>query len=346
MAKIALLGLGLIGGSLGLALKKSRLRDVELVGHSRSRETREKARRAGAIDTIAPDPASAVRDAAIVIIATPILTIRQMMEEIAPALPESCVVTDAASTKAEVMRWAQEILPEHVSFVGGHPMAGKELMGMDAAEAGLFEGKTYCIVPSPTAKETAVNAVVGLAELVKAVPVYMDAEEHDSYVAAVSHLPLVVSTALFSLVHDSPAWPEMSQLASSGFRDVTRLASGSPQMSDDICRTNRQNLAHWLNRMAQELLKYRDLIQGIDEEELLKIFARIQIERDTFIAGGAKLRKDRAASEALANAKITITDLLMGQWASKRTREIMKAVEGDPETRRPDRRGRPSGRER
>lgn len=344
MAKIAILGLGLIGGSLGLALKQSRLRDVEIVGHSRSRETREKARRAGAIDTIAPDPASAVRDAAIVIIATPILTIRQIMEEIASALPEGCVVTDAASTKAEVMRWAEEVLPQHVSFVGGHPMAGKEKMGIAAAEAGLFEGKTYCIVPSPTAKEAAVNAVVGLAELVKAVPIHMDAEEHDSYVAAVSHLPLVVSTALFSLVHDSPAWPEMSQLVSSGFRDVTRLASGSPQMSHDICRTNRENLVHWLNRMAQELLEYRDLIQGGDDEEPLKTFARIKDERDAFVAGGAQPRKDRAATEALADAKITITDLLVGQWASKRTREIIKAAE--PETRRPDSRKRDPGRER
>lgn len=325
MARIAILGLGLIGGSLGLALKQSRLRDVELVGYSRSRETREKARRAEAIDTIAPDAASAVRDAAIVVIATPILTIRRMMEEIAPALPQECTVTDVGSTKAEVLRWAAEILPRHVSFVGGHPMAGKEQMGIDAAEAGLFEGKTYCIVPSPTAREQAVNSVVGLAELVKAVPVYMDAEEHDSYVAAVSHLPLVVSTALFSLARDSLAWPEMSRLASSGFRDVTRLASGSPDMSHDICRTNRENLVHWLNRMAQELLKYRDLIQSGDDEELLKAFARIQIERDTFIARGAQRREERAATTS--EPSISISDLLVGDWAARRAREMTKALE-------------------
>ncbi len=341
MARIAILGLGLIGGSLGLALKQSRLRDVELVGYSRSRETREKARRAGAIDTIAPDPASAVRDAAIVIIATPILTIRQMMEEIAPALPQDCTVTDVGSTKANVMRWAEEILPQHVSFVGGHPMAGKEQTGIDAAEAGLFEGKTYCIVPPPTARETAVNSVVGLAELVKAVPVYMDAEEHDSYVAAVSHLPLVVSTALFSLARDSLAWPEMSQLASSGFRDVTRLASGSPEMSHDICRTNRENLVHWLNRMAQELLKYRDLIQGGDDEELLKAFARIQLERDVFIARGAQRREEQAAA---TEPGISITDLLMGDWAGRRAREMMKGLE--QESRRKDKRNGDHGRKR
>src|SRR4030065_2556638 len=97
-------------------------------------------------------------------------------------------------------------------------MAGKKQLGIDAAEAGLFEGKTYCVVPSPTAREAAVNSVVGLAELVKAVPVYMDAEEHDSYVAAVSHLPLVVSTALFSLARDSLAWPGWLPLGTRGLR--------------------------------------------------------------------------------------------------------------------------------
>ena len=330
MARIAILGLGLIGGSLGLALKQSKLRDVELVGYSRTKETRDKARRAGAVDTIASDPATAVRDASVVIIATPILTIQQMMEEIAPALSQNCIVTDVGSTKVDVLKWAEDILPEGVSFVGGHPMAGKEQMGIDAAEAGLFEGKTYCIVPSVSAKDTAVNTIVGLAELVKAVPVYMEAAEHDSYVAAVSHLPLVMSTALFSLARDSVAWPELSQLASSGFRDVTRLASGSPDMSYDICRTNQENLVHWLNRMVQEIIKYRELIQGSDDEELFRAFARIQLERDTFITTGPKRREE---GKAAADMSIGITDLLVGNWATRRTKEVIQSLEQDSRDR-------------
>ena len=323
MARIAIIGLGLIGGSLGLALKRSRLRDVEFAGYARSRETREKARKMGAIDRAASDAADAVRDAAVVIIATPIAAIPDIMEQIAPALPRDCVVTDAASTKGEVMRWAEELLPHHVSFVGGHPMAGKERSGIDVADAALFEGKPYCIVPSVRAKETAVNTVVGLANLVGASPVFMDAEEHDSYVAAISHLPLVVSAALFSLAHDSAAWPEMAQLASSGFRDVTRLASGSPEMSEDICRTNTENIIHWLDRMVAELRKYRDLIRGDDEEALFKAFARVQLERDAFMAGGAKVKRPERPVEA----GIGLSDLLMGHWAASRTREVMKAVE-------------------
>lgn len=328
MAKIAILGLGLIGGSLGLALKRSPLRDVEIVGYSRRRETREKARQMKAIDRAAPDAQDAVRDAAVVIIATPILTIRRMMEDIASALPENCVVTDVGSTKADVMRWAEELLPGHASFVGGHPMAGREQSGIDAADAALFEDKAYCVVPSVGAKQTAVNAIVGLAKLVGAVPVFMDAEEHDSYVAAVSHLPLVVSTALFTLARESAAWPEMSRLASSGFRDVTRLASGNPEMSEDICRTNRENIVHWLDRMVAELRKYRDLIQG-DDEALLNAFAGAQAERDAFLAGGAKPRRAEPPEEA----GIGISDLLVGQWAARRTREAMKTIERQPPDR-------------
>ncbi len=336
MAKIAIIGLGLIGGSLGLALKRSRLRDAEIVGFSRSVETREKARKAGAIDRAASDAQEAARDAAIVIIATPILTIRKTMEDIASVLPANCVVTDVASTKAQVMRWAAELLPAQVSFVGGHPMAGKEQSGVDAADAALFEGKPYCVVPSPQADEAAVNAVVGIAELVGATPLFMDAEEHDSYVAAVSHLPLVLSTALFSLVRESAAWPEMSRLASSGFRDVTRLASGSPEMSEDICRTNRENVIHWLDRMVAEIRKYRELIESDDEEALFQAFAKAKRERGEFLAGGAPPRRE----ELPAEAGVSVSDLLLGRWATQRTREIMKALEKEPPSQR--RRERPT----
>ncbi len=248
------------------------------------------------------------------------------MEDIASVLAEGCVVTDVASTKAQVMKWAEELLPAHVSFVGGHPMAGKELLGVDAAEATLFEGKPYCIVPAPKAEEQAVNAVVGIAELVGATPLFIDAEEHDSYVAAISHLPLVVSTALFSLVRESAAWPEASRLASSGFRDVTRLASGSPEMSEDICRTNRENVVHWLDRMIAEMRKYRELVGSDDAEALLQAFAKAKQERDEFVGGGKPTRR----AERPAEAGISFGDLLMGRWMTQRTREIMTALEKEP----------------
>lgn len=325
MARIAVLGLGLVGGSMGLALKRRRLKDIEIAGYDIDRRVADRAERIGAIDRAVPNAPAAVRDATIVIIATPISAMREVMGEIAEALPEGCIVTDTASTKAEVLKWAEELLPPRVSFVGGHPMAGKEQSGIDAAEAGLFEGRAYCVVPTTSAREAAINSVVGLAQLVNAIPIYLDAQEHDAYAAAVSHLPLVVSAALFSLVRASPAWPEMSQMASSGFRDATRLASTSPELSDDIFRTNRDQVVHWVNRMVQELVRLRDVIDKGGEEEPFKTFARIQLERDTYVTTGAKRREE--AVPPLPDAGVTISDLLVGEWAARRTREILKSLE-------------------
>jgi prephenate dehydrogenase len=156
----------------------------------------------------------------------------------------------------------------------------------------------------------------------------MDAQEHDSYVAGISHLPLVVSTALFSLARDSAAWPELSQLASSGFRDTTRLASGSPDMSTDISVTNRENVVHWLDRFIQELMKYRDLISGEDEEALFKAFARIQFE------GSHLLRPKQRARPGRSRRGESALRILVGQWAISSQREIMKALEEKRRRRR------------
>ena len=340
MQRIAILGLGLIGGSLGLALKASRLRDVEFAGYDLDDSVARRAQRLGAVDHVGSDARVAVKGASIVIIATPIAAVPEVLKEIAEALPDNCVVTDTASTKAEVMRWASEFLPDKISFVGGHPMAGKEQSGIDVAEAKLFDGRAYCVVPSVNAKVTAVNTVVGLARLVGAEPVFMDAEEHDSYVASISHLPLIVSTALFDLARESPAWPEISRLASSGFRDVTRLASGDPELSEDICITNRDNVLHWIDRMIEELRRWRGLIKSAEEDELFKAFARVQFERDTFMQTGAKVREQMSKEAAAEISGLSVTDLLVGEWAAKRTREVIRTTEEQAAEQRLSRRSR------
>jgi prephenate dehydrogenase len=261
--RIAIIGLGLIGGSIGLALKRG-LKDVEIRGVARSRETASKARKLGAIDAESYSPAEAVKDARLVIVASPILTFPGIFDEIAPALEEGAIVTDAASTKANVARWAKEKLPGRVHFVGGHPMAGKEQSGIDHADVDLFKGKPWVVAPSVDAPASAVNTVIALAQIAGAEPLFMDADEHDAYVAAVSHLPLTLAAALFSVTQGSAAWPELAALASSGFRDTTRLASGSPEMAHDIMQTNREHVLHWIDRMQVELARYRDVIYMIN----------------------------------------------------------------------------------
>src|SRR5206468_10710454 len=201
-------------------------------------------------------------------------------QRIAPELAEGTVVTDTTSTKAHVMRWAREALPEHVYFVGGHPMAGKETAGIANAEASLFRGKAYCICPAVDASDTAVKTVLGLVRLVGAEPLFVDPEEHDIYAGAVSHLPLMMSTALFSMLRSSPAWNDMGMMASSGFSDVTRLAASDPAMSHGIWATNRDALIHWLERMAEELRRFRDRRQDAQDEAPFETLLKAQTERD------------------------------------------------------------------
>jgi len=333
--RITIIGLGLIGGSLGLALKAARLADVEVVGHDRERGAEAKARKMGAIDTAEHNLPRAVEGAGMVIIATPILAVREVLEQIAPDLREGCVVTDTASTKERVLEWAAGLMPPKVSFVGGHPMAGKETQGIDNAEAELFRGRAYCLCPAVDAHEDAVRALVGLVRLIGAEPLFLDPKEHDQYAGAVSHLPLVVSTALFTLMRASPAWRDLAPMASSGFRDVTRLASGDPRMSHDIFLTNREAAVHWLERMIEELRRYRDLLEG-DAEELLETFGRAQMDRDTFIAQPHAARLD----EEEPDVRQELVNSLMGGWISdrlKRARELPGVIK-EGETARAEKR--------
>jgi prephenate dehydrogenase len=323
--RIAIIGLGLIGGSLGLALKHANLPDLEIAGAARSRSTVQKAKRFLAIDVECATAAEAVEGASLVVVASPIMTFRSVFAEIAPVLLEGAVVTDVGSTKSDVARWAKEFLPMGVHFVGGHPMAGKETPGIDEAEAGLFEGKPWVVSPSVTADEKSVQTVVGMAQLVGARPVFMDPDEHDSYVAAISHLPLVVSSALFSTAFGSAAWPELAALASSGFHDTTRLASGSPEMAHDIIATNRQNLIHWLDRFQEELSRFRDVISSAEGEQILEAFARAQLERDNYVLNGAPQRDVGEPMETISFSEILLGSKIAGMM--KKQEETLRAAE-------------------
>ncbi|MDP2949817.1 MAG: prephenate dehydrogenase/arogenate dehydrogenase family protein [Chloroflexota bacterium] len=323
MERITIIGLGLIGGSLGLALKAARLKDIEVVGYDKDTLASVDARRRGAVDKSEPILHRAVRDAGLVIIATPIMAIPAVMEEIAGELRENCVVTDTASTKTIVTDWARQLLPPTVSFVGGHPMAGKETAGIANAEATLFAAKPYCIVPAADASEGAVRAVAAIVQLIGARPFFIDAEEHDRYVAAVSHLPLILSTALFTLVRGSPAWPELSALASSGFRDVTRLASTDPALSHDICLTNRDSVLHWLDRLVEELSRYRELLQQEQEEPLFESFAKAQLERDNYLTAPPS-RPERYPE--VPSGSDQLLSLLVGERLVRRFKDIGKVL--------------------
>lgn len=338
MPRLAIIGLGLIGGSLCLALKRHQLEGLEVVGHDAEWGISGHARRMGAIDREARTPEAAVEGAAVVVIATPISQVRNVLQEIAPALGEGAVITDTASTKRDVLRWADELLPESASFVGGHPIAGKEHSGLDAADASLFQERPWAIIPSVRASERAIKTVENLIELAGAHPVPIDAEEHDSYLAAVSHLPLIAASALFSLASESQAWPDLGLVAGPGFRDTTRLASSNASLSHDICLTNRENLLHWLDRYVDELRRYRRLIaDGETQEELYKAFLKVQTDRDAFLEKPPERPRPSQQVDTLSAGQ-RLLSFMVGEYLVRRTKEIEGLIERRED--RDDKRGR------
>jgi prephenate dehydrogenase len=281
MMRVSIIGLGLIGGSLGLALKKTDA-NIEVVGFARRAEVASRALDIGAVDRAEGSPAAACKDADVVFITTPALAVRELLVEIGGHLNDGAIVTDTASTKAMVMDWADEILPPSVNFVGGHPMAGKEASGIDAADGDLFRGCIYCLVPGRDADRKAVAELEGMMWRIGANPLVIEADEHDKLVAGISHLPMLVSVALVATTTKSQLWPSMMQLASTGFRDLTRLASSDPKMCRDICITNRGNIIKWIDIYIEELNKLRRQIdKGGDDLE--DTFAQLKEEREAWL---------------------------------------------------------------
>lgn len=335
--RIAILGTGLIGTSIGLGLR-NRVEDSHVIGYDRSRLASEEALRRGALDEVALSAVDAVKDARFVVLAVPILAIRPLLEEIKDALPADAVVTDTGSSKAEVMRWAREILPGHEGFVASHPMAGKTEFGPGAAEEALFEDARWVIIPSVEASEEAIFIVTNLAERLGARPMVMDAEEHDAYVAAISHLPMVAATTLFSLGRSSEAWPELSMLAAGGFKDMTRLAATDPDMAYDIAVTNRENIAHWIDRYVLALLEFRRrLLDKESQDDLYRLLSATELDYAEY-RGGKVGREERGKAEIDTSGGFT--DFLAGAWLKERFNQAMKDTEERVREREAEQRSR------
>jgi prephenate dehydrogenase len=289
-SRIGIIGTGLIGTSIGLNLMARKDRQYEVVGADRDRHVAKTAKKLGALDREVGSLEEVAQGAGLVIIAIPVLGAKPLLQELGKLLEPGAVVTDVCSTKADIMRWAAEFLPETSHFVGGHPMAGKEQSGPEAATASLFKDATWAVTPAPRADERAVGIVLGFVESLGAQPLYIDPAEHDQYAAAVSHLPLLMSVALFRMVRDSHGWEDASLLAGPGFRDLTRLASGDATMSRDIMVTNRDAVIHWVGRLQEELSTIKTALEA-GGEPMHDLFRSTQLDRDVFIANPPQRRR-------------------------------------------------------
>ncbi len=262
--RIAIIGLGLIGGSVGLALHKAKAAQ-QIVGHDLGKGVSDRARKIGAIDAAYSTLADTLHGADLVIFATPVGAMRALLQNSAPYLAPGAVVTDVASTKVQVITWAEEFLPPTVSFVGGHPMAGKELSGVEASDADLFKNHIYCLTPTARTRPAAIEKVAMMVEMIGARVRFLEPVEHDGQVAGVSHLPFLASVALVNTVAEDGAWQDASLLAASGFRDISRLAAGSAEMYRDICLTNSEAITRWLDAYITSLTALRSQISTHDK---------------------------------------------------------------------------------
>lgn len=263
--RVAIIGLGLIGGSMGLALHKMRVAE-QIAGYDSGLGVCEQARKTGAIDETSDCLADIVTGADLVILATPVGAMHTILQSISPALSSGTIITDVASTKTQVVSWAEQLLPTNVFFIGGHPMAGKEVSGVEAADAELFKNCIYCLTPTSQTNSTAVSTMSSLIEILGARQRFLSPREHDHQVASVSHLPFLSSVALMTTVAEDAAWDEASFLAATGFRDMTRLAGGSPAMYRDICLTNSTAIIEQLDTYIATLSLLRDRITKHDKD--------------------------------------------------------------------------------
>jgi len=280
--KIAIIGTGLVGGSLGLAFKQAKL-DAEIVGHDKNGSDAALARKRGALDKSEWNLHSAVDGAALVILAMPVMAIKSTLEAIAPTLRQGAIVTDTASTKQQVISWAEEILPRGVDFIGGHPLTVHAGSGIEAASATLFTNRPYCLMPARTASSQALETMVNLAQTIGARPFFLDPVEHDSFVAAVSHVPFLAAAALVHAAAASPSWKEIRRVAGIDFENASLPMMGDPNTYNDICLTNKVAILRWLTGYMGSLSELKLLVEQ-GGPELLAAFAAAQQERAKWLA--------------------------------------------------------------
>jgi len=285
--KITIIGVGLLGGSIGLAVKRRKLAR-QTAGFVRRVASLKDCEKAGAVDFATTDLLAAVWKADLVILCSPLAQMRPLAERMLPALKPGAIVTDVGSVKASVVHELEPLIAKAgAHFVGSHPMAGAEKTGVSAARADLFENAVCVVTPTKNTNRAAPKRVKQFWKSLGSRVLELKPEIHDMLVGRSSHLPHVVAATLANLVLH-PAQPKLqAALCANGFRDTTRIASGSPEMWRDIALANRKNLAKSLNAFVAELRKFQRTVQKGDAATIAAFFETAKQRRDAWCAGCA-----------------------------------------------------------
>ena len=282
--KITIVGVGLLGGSIGLAVKRRRLAR-EVAGYVRRAASLKNCEKAGAVDYATTDLLAAVSQADLVILCTPLAQMRPIAEQFLPALKPGAIVTDVGSVKANVVRELESLVNKTgAHFVGGHPMAGGEKMGVGAARADLYAHAACILTPTKKTNAKAIRKLETFWKSLGSRIVRMDAAKHDLLVSRSSHLPHLVAATLANLVLDPRQPKALAGLCATGFRGTTRIASGSPEMWRDIALTNRKNLVRAADAFMGEMKKFQAALKRGDAKAVENFFATAKTRRDGWIA--------------------------------------------------------------
>ena len=282
--KISIIGVGLLGGSLGLAARQRGLAG-EVAGYVRRPEAQRECEAVGALDYATNDLLAAVSGADLVVLCTPLAQMRPLTEQFLPALRRGAIVTDVGSVKAGVVRDLERLVAKAgADFIGAHPMAGAEKTGVSASRAELYEGAVCVLTPTPKTRAAALRKLGRFWRALGSRVLLLDAAEHDRLVSRSSHLPHVAATALARVVLDPRAHQAQSALCATGFRDTTRIASGSPEMWRDIVLANRKNVARNIDSLIAELNRFQDLLKTGDPATLQAFYTEAKSRRDNWLA--------------------------------------------------------------
>jgi prephenate dehydrogenase len=283
--KVTLVGVGLLGGSLGQAIMKRRL-GRKVVGYVRRKESVRECLKFKAVHSATLNLEEAVSEADLIVLCTPISRMPGLMKKMLPWLKAGAVITDVGSVKGPLSRELEKIaVKSGAHFVGSHPMAGAEKMGVAWARPDLFSGAVCIVTPTRKTNREALGQVTHLWRAVGARVLTLSPEQHDEWVAQTSHLPHVVAATLTNVVLGAASGKQAS-LCANGFRDTTRIASGSPEMWRDIALANRRNITKALDRFSKELQVFKRALANGDTGAVSKHFESAKMRRDTWVKRG------------------------------------------------------------
>lgn len=275
---IAIIGVGLIGGSFALSLRKLGF-SGKITGIGRNKEKLIRAKELGVIDKYSTIPEEGINDADLILLSTPVGQFPKIVERIRAHIKKGAIVTDVGSVKANVVKKLEPLMPASVSFVGGHPIAGKECSGVDAASSELFNNKRCIITPGSNTDKQALDKILGLWNAFGSKTVLMTPDEHDLIFAAVSHLPHVIAYVLINSILDLNE--NILPHGGRGLRDMTRIALSPPELWRDICSYNKENVLKSLDRFLTSIKRVKKLIENSDWDNLEKEFQKAKAGRQT-----------------------------------------------------------------